>query len=189
MECIVEYAKKVLIILRSLPFCGKSFRAKQLLEEYASNGQNGVVYSTDEYFYKILKPDKPNEYSFNARFLHDAHRWNRVRAQKAIEEGVTPIIIDNTNTMAPEFKNYVVYAQAQDYNIRIEEPTTDYWLEIRELLKNKRANKNKLKEWAKVLEEGSRETHSVPFFAIERMMWRWECDLTVDQILNSTDYK
>ena len=174
---------KTLVILRGLPFSGKSYRARELLEEYASKGQIGVIYSTDEYWYKILKPDKPDEYSFNPRFLSDAHRWNRVRAQKAIEEGVTPIIIDNTNTMFEEFRCYVEYSHPQGYQLRIEEPTTDYWIEISELLRHKRHNKNKLKEWAKFLEEGSKETHCVPAYAIERMMWRWESDLTVEKVI------
>jgi len=174
--------EKTLIIMRGLPWCGKSYRAKQLVE-----GTSGVIYSTDEYFYTILKPDKPNEYSFNPRFLADAHRWNRVRAQAAIENNVSPIIIDNTNTTAGEPKPYVEYAHYQDYTIRIEEPTSDRWLEIRELLQNKRGNKQALKDWARNLEEGSKGTHGVPFFAIERMMWRWENDLTLEQILNAPD--
>lgn len=175
--------KKVLIVMRGLPWCGKSFRAKSLLGEYAEEGQNGVVFSTDEYFYKILKPEQPDVYSFNPRFLADAHRWNRVRAQKAIEEGVSPIIIDNTNTTVQEFLVYVEYAYYQDYEIRIEEPTSPQWAEIRPLLENKRGNKAALKEWAKKLEAGSKETHSVPFFAIERMMWRWENGLTPEKVI------
>lgn len=173
--------QKTLIIIRGLPWCGKSYRAKEL------KGDTGVIYSTDEYFYTILKPDKPDEYSFNPRFLSDAHRWNRVRAQAAIEQGVSPIIIDNTNSTAGEPKPYVEYSHHQDYTIRIEEPTSPRWKEIRELLLDKRGNEKDLKEWAKKLEEGSKETHCVPFFAIERMMWRWKNNLTVEQILNAPD--
>jgi AAA domain len=184
---IMDNAKKVLVICRGCSGSGKSFRAKQLLEEYAADGQNGVIYSTDEYWYKILKPEQPEVYNFNPRFLSDAHRWNRVRAQKAIEEGVTPIIIDNTNVTASEPKPYVSYAEPQGYEIRIEEPTSEWWLEIRELLRNKRSNKKALKDWAKKLEE--KNTHSVPAFAIERMMWKWECDITVEKILNAPDIK
>jgi hypothetical protein len=56
-------------------------------------------------------------------------------------------------------------------------------LEVRELLKHKKQNKKALKEWAVKIAEGSKETHSVPFFAIERMMWRWECDLVPEQVI------
>ena len=65
----------------------------------------------------------------------------------------------------------------------IEEPRSERWHEIREVLYAKKSNKKELKEWATKLAEGSKETHKVPHFAIERMMWRWQCDLTVDQIL------
>jgi hypothetical protein len=174
--------------MRGLPYTGKSYRAEQLLQEYNNAGSLGVIHSTDEYFYKILKPEQPEVYNFNPHFLGDAHRWNRVRTQKAIEEGVSPIIIDNTNSTASEPKCYCVYAHHQDYEIQIEEPTSDRWLEIRELLRDKRGNKDKLKKWAKILEEGSKNTHNVPAYSIERMMWRWECDLTPLDILNAPDF-
>ena len=182
MDVDLREDRKILYVMRGLPWCGKSYRAKQILDEH--NG-DGVIYSTDEYFYKILKPDRPDDYSFNPRFLADAHRWNRVRAQNAIERGVSPIIIDNTNTTLEEFLVYAEYAYYQDYEIKIEEPTTQRWMEISGLLKDKRSNKARLKEWAKKLEIGSKETHSVPFFAIERMMWRWQNNLTPEKVIES----
>jgi len=39
------------------------------------------------------------------------------------------------------------------------------------------------------LAEGSLESHKVPAFAIERMMWRWNNDLTVEDILNAEDHQ
>lgn len=170
---------KTLIVMRGLPWTGKSYRAKELA------GENGQIFSTDEFWYKVNKPDKPDEYSFNPRFLEQAHKWNQLRCQRRIDMGDPLLIVDNTNTTAVEAKPYVEYAHWQDYEIRIEEPTSSWWLEIRELLLNKKANKKALKDWAAKLAEGSKETHSVPAFAIERMMWRWQCDLTVDQVLNS----
>lgn len=174
--------EKKLIIMRGLPWTGKSYRAKELA------GTEGVIYSTDEYWYKINFPDKPDEYSFNPRFLSQAHKWNILRAQKAIEESHPLIIIDNTNTTPSEAKPYVEYAHGQAYNIAIEEPTSDRWLEIRKLLANRRENKKALKDWAFKLSEGSKETHNVPQWSIERMMWRWVSGLTVDQILASQNY-
>lgn len=169
--------QKTMIIMRGLPWTGKSTRAKELA------GNDGLIYSTDEYWYKINFPDKPEEYSFNQRFIGEAHKWNQLRAQKAVEDGKDLIIIDNTNTTAPEAKSYVDYAFYQDYKICIEEPTSPRWLEIRALLQNKKQNKKLLKEWAYKLSEGSKETHDVPFWTIEKMMWRWQNDLTVEQIL------
>lgn len=172
--------EKKLIVMRGLPWTGKSTRAKELA------GETGLIYSTDEYWYKIRKPEEPEKYSFNPRYLGDAHHWNQKRAHRSIELGEPLIIIDNTNTTAGEAKAYVEYAVCQDYKICIEEPTSPRWLEIHDLLLDKKANKKRLKEWAAELAEGSKETHNVPAWSIERMMWRWEKNITVDQILSAS---
>jgi hypothetical protein len=174
---------KKLIIMRGIVWCGKSTRCKELA------GDEGLIFSTDEYWYKIHKSDKPDEYNFHPRFLADAHKWNRLRAEAAMWKEEPLVIIDNTNTTATEPKPYVVAGTAADYEIVIEEPTSPQWLEIRELLQDKRGNKKELKKWAKKLEEGSKEGHGVPAYAIERMMWRWENDLTIEQILSAEDLK
>jgi len=170
---------KTLIIMRGLPWTGKSYRAKELA------GDDGLIFSTDDYWYEVNKPDKPDEYSFNPRFLGAAHKWNILRAQRAIDIATPLIIIDNTNTTASEPQPYVQYADWQEYKICIEEPTSERWQEIAQLLTRKRDNKKELKQWAEKLAEGSKETHKVPAWAIERMMWRWQCGLTVEQILES----
>jgi predicted kinase len=180
VESEVMEDNKTLIIMRGLPWTGKSYRAKELA------GDTGVIYSTDEYWYKIRHPDKPDHYSFNPRYLGDAHHWNQLRAQKSIEEGHPLIIIDNTNCTSSEPRRYVEYALAQDYSIRICEPTSDRWLEIADLLLNKKDNKKELKEWAVKLAEGSKETHGVPAWSIERMMWRWHNGITPDSIMASS---
>jgi hypothetical protein len=174
---------KRLIILRGLPWCGKSTRAQELA------GKDGLIFSTDEYWYKILKPEQPDVYSFNPRFLGDAHKWNRLRAEAAMWAEKPLVIIDNTNTTPSEPKPYVVAGTAAGYEIAIEEPTCPRWLEIRELLQDKKANKQELKDWAEKLAEGSLESHKVPAFAIEKMMWRWHNDLTVEDILNAEDHQ
>lgn len=180
----MENQEKTLIIMRGLPSAGKSFRSRQLLEEYASKGIEGVIYSTDEYWYKVNYPDKPDEYSFNPRFLAHAHKWNQLRTQRSIDVGCPLIIIDNTNTMASEFCcNYAKYAHFQDYKVRIEEPTSPQWMTVREILKNKKQNKKLLKEWAVKLAEINKESHNVPFFAIEKMMWRWENNLDAEKVI------
>ncbi|CAE7860245.1 PYRB [Symbiodinium microadriaticum] len=173
--------EKTLIVMRGLPWTGKSTRAKELA------GDSGLIYSTDDYWYEVNKPDKPDEYSFNPRMLHHAHKWNQLRAQRSIDMGEPLIIIDNTNTTPSEPKEYVQYASWQDYNICIEEPTSPQWGEIAPLLLDKRGNKKALKEWAAKLEEGSKENHNVPAFAIEKMMWRWHNNLTVEEILGEKE--
>lgn len=96
------------------------------------------------------------------------------------------IVVDNTNITADTFCcDYIRYAHFQGYKISIEEPTSDWWLEIRELLKRKRDNSDKLKKWAKFLAEKNEETHKCPLWVIERMMWRWENDLVPDKVLET----
>jgi len=171
-----------LVIMRGLPWCGKSYTAKQIA------GDVGVVYATDDYFYTEVDPHAPDVYNFVPRFLAYAHKWNFIRATLQINIGHPLVIIDNTNTTASEPKKYVEYALCQDYEVEIQEPTSDRWQEIRELLQRKKECKKELREWAAKLAEGSKETHNVPQFAIEKMMWRWENDLTVDQIVAAPDY-
>lgn len=170
---------KKLVIMRGLPWCGKSTRAKEIA------GDEGLIFSTDEYWYKVHKPEKPDVYSFNPRFLEDAHNWNRLRAERAMWNESPLVIIDNTNTTPKEPLPYVIAGIAVDYEIVIEEPTCPRWLEIRKLLLDKKANKQELKDWAYKLEEGSAENHNVPAFAIERMMRRWHNNMTVQDILDS----
>jgi hypothetical protein len=173
---------KELILLRGFPASGKSYRAKQLFDEAVDAGLEVQIFSTDEYWYKVLKPEKPEEYSFDRHFLADAHRWNQQRTFRAIEAGVPRIIVDNTNTKFEEMRPYAAYALPQGYNLRLEEPTSPWWLENRELLRRKKSNEHAIKRWAFDLAERSKGIHDVPFFAIERMAWRWE-HLTAEEVV------
>jgi predicted kinase len=168
---------KVLVIMRGLPWTGKSYTAKQLA------GENGLVFSTDEYWYKINCPEKPDEYSFLATKLKEAHLWNQTRAFEAMDRGHPLVIIDNTNTTGSEAKCYVEHGLKCGYEIQIQEPTSPRWCAIRDLLRCKKQNKDELRMYAAILAEGSKQTHSVPKYIIEKMMWRWENDITVDSIL------
>jgi hypothetical protein len=176
--------EKTLVIMRGLPSAGKSTRAKEILAE--ANGC-GIIYSTDEYWYRIRKPDKPEEYSFNPNFLAHAHRWNAQRTYREIEMGTPLVIVDNTNVKFQDFApSYVIYARAQGYKLQLAEPTTPWWLEIRELLRRKKQNEAELKAWAVKLAEKSLTTHRVPAFAIERMMWKWQI-LTEEEVYATLD--
>jgi hypothetical protein len=139
-------------------------------------GEKGVIYSTDEYWYKVNSPEKPDEYSFDMKLIGKAHSWNQARAKKSMDEGHPLIIIDNTNTTAEEASPYVSHAIIKGYEVHIQEPTSERWQLISSLLNDKEANDNALRSWSEELAAGSKETHSVPEFAIERMMGRWQTD-------------
>lgn len=181
--------EKTLVLMRGLPWTGKSYTAAEMLKQFREDHGDdvGVILSTDEYFYVVNKPEQPEEYSFDPQQLGRAHQWNLERAKREIDTGNPLVIIDNTNTLPWEGHYYAVHASGADYNICIREPTSERWLEIRELLKNRSGKeaKRELRAWAQLLAEGSRETHSVPAHAIEKMMWRWHNDMEVDDVLTS----
>ncbi len=77
---------KILIVLRGLPGSGKSYTAKQIQSELG-----GQIFSTDEKFMV------DGEYKFNVADLGKNHKLTQEDVQKAVDAGVSPIIVDNTN--------------------------------------------------------------------------------------------
>ena len=151
------------IIMRGVSGSGKSTRAKEL-------GNGGVILSTDDFFMKEGK------YEFDASKLWIAHSWNRKRAAKALKEGVSPIVIDNTNTQAKEMKDYVIMAKEANYEINIEEPKTEWWSKFK-----KDMPETGKQELIDILT--SRNAHNVPREIIAKMLDRWEFDVTPESIL------
>ena len=116
-EMTCHLGVKRLILLRGLPGSGKSTRAKDIQQQ-----QGGVIFSTDQYF--VDKTD--GSYHFQNQLLGRAHLWNRTRSQNAAAQGVSPIIIDNTNTMMKEMKPYIGIARHFGYIVEIEEMKTPW---------------------------------------------------------------
>jgi predicted kinase len=144
---------KIMYIMRGLPGSGKSTKAKNLA------GDNGIVLSTDDFF------TIDGKYKYDPAMIGEAHFWNEMRAQEAIRNNISPIVIDNTSVEAWESKKYVQMGTKTGYDIRIEEADTDWAFNPEELSK--------------------RNTHEVPQGNIERMLEKWHPDLTVDDILSS----
>ncbi|NWH36147.1 N4BP2 protein, partial [Chloropsis hardwickii] len=147
---------QVLVLLRGVPGSGKSYLARNLLED----NPGGIILSTDDYFYKH------GQYHYDPDCLGEAHDWNRKRAKEAFEMRMSPIIIDNTNIQAWEMKPYVTLAQQFKYKVMFREPDT-WW-------------KFKPKELER------RNIHGVSKEKIKRMLERYERCLTVRSILDST---
>lgn len=150
------------VIMRGLSGSGKSTRAKVIQAE----NPGSVIFSTDEYFMK------DGEYKFQRKFLHDAHNWNQLRFQKAVENAHPFIIVDNTNTRLDEIVNYSDYALGQGYRIKIEEPDSPWWKEHRYMFYDKRAYKNELKKFVAILAE--KNSHGVPEWILDRSLRRWQ---------------
>ncbi|XP_072039599.1 uncharacterized protein [Amphiura filiformis] len=149
--------KKVMCLMRGAPGSGKSTIARQL------KGEHGVIYSTDEFFYK------DGQYTFDPMRLGDAHEWNQKRAREACEAGTSPVIIDNTNSLRWEMKPYVSMALDNEYQVEFREPMTPW--------------RNKPGQLAK------KNSHNVPAESIAKQLERYEHNVTVENILKPSKRK
>ncbi|XP_051881461.1 NEDD4-binding protein 2-like 2 isoform X2 [Pristis pectinata] len=148
---------KLLIFMRGPPGCGKSTLSRLLLDQCP----NGVVLSTDDYFCQN------GGYCFDPNFLGEAHEWNQNRAKRCMDEGRSPIIIDNTNIQAWEMKPYAEMAVKRRYRMSFREPETWWKFNVVELEKRNR--------------------HRVPREKIIQMMARFEHPMSSDIVLNSVE--
>ncbi|NXL83581.1 N42L1 protein, partial [Alectura lathami] len=128
---------------------------RQLKCDYPS----AVVLSTDDFF------ARNGVYVFEPDFLEDAHKWNQKRARKAMKNGKSPVIIDNTNIHAWEMKPYVMMARENSYEVIFREPDTPWKFNVRELMR--------------------RNIHDVPRQKIEQMKEEYEHYVTFHSVLHS----
>ncbi|KAL8190919.1 UNVERIFIED_CONTAM: hypothetical protein K2H54_065825 [Gekko kuhli] len=120
---------------------------------------DGIVFSTDDYFCQ------QDGWSYNVGQLGAAHDWNQKRAKQAMDQGRSPIIIDNTNTQAWEMKPYVEAALEKCYKVEFHEPDTWWKFNPEELEK-----KNK---------------HGVSREKIIQMLERYEYQISIPTVMNS----
>lgn len=121
--------------------------------------QGGVVFSTDDFFYK------DGVYQFDPSKIKEYHEENQKRTEEAMKQQISPIVVDNTNTTAWEMKNYVYLADKYGYEVSMEKPETDWAWNPEELAK--------------------RNTHGVPKDTIDRMLARFQHDVSLDDIRKS----
>jgi len=142
-----------LILMRGVSGSGKSTLAKKL-----AAAQEGVIYSTDDFFMF------EGIYAFDPSSLGKNHKMNQDRAIWAMQERTPCIIIDNTNTQAWEMKPYVEAAVELGYEIEIQEPDP---VPIEEIMRRQESNKN------------------LPLETVQKMFDRFEKNVTVETILKS----
>ncbi|NXH29326.1 N42L1 protein, partial [Myiagra hebetior] len=128
---------------------------RQLKRDHPS----AVVLSTDDFFVEN------GVYIFEPDFLEDAHKWNQKRARKAMKNGKSPVIIDNTNIHAWEMKPYVMMACENRYEVTFQEPDTPWKFNVQELTR--------------------RNIHHVPREKIQRMKEQYEHNVTFHSVLQS----
>lgn len=123
--------------------------------------RDGIVFSTDDYFHH------QDGYRYNVNQLGDAHDWNQNRAKQAIDQGRSPVIIDNTNTQAWEMKPYVEMAIGKGYRVEFHEPETWWKFDPEELEK--------------------RNKHGVSRKKIAQMLDRYEFQMSISIVMNSVE--
>lgn len=142
--------QKRMIIMRGISGSGKSTKAKEL-------GEGGVVLGSDEFW----GPD----YNFDKERIGEAHRWNQQRVREAVEHGISPIVVDNTNVSLYEFRPYVEIALEHGYDVEYAEPDTPWKFDAEELAK--------------------RNQHGTPPEVIQDMINRWDSNFSNDDVLKS----
>uniref|UniRef100_A0A8R1Y552 Smr domain-containing protein n=1 Tax=Onchocerca volvulus TaxID=6282 RepID=A0A8R1Y552_ONCVO len=119
-KCI-QNGHHIMVILRGIPGSGKSCLASDLV-----SGTNGAVFSSDKYFMQS------GVYKFDPTKLDEYHHKNWIEAKKAIQHGIKPIIIDNTNIFVAHMKPYITLAVKNLYEIYFVEPETEWKKNVKE---------------------------------------------------------
>lgn len=154
-------SRKTLVLMRGVSGSGKSTVAARIARE-----RGGVVLSTDDYF------EKEGRYEFDPSMLTRNHAKNQERAERAMRDGTSPVIIDNTNTQAWEMRPYVDAAKRYGYEVEIVEPGSPGFPEtdFEEIMRRQRTR------------GGGK---SMPEEVVRRMMGRFQRSVSVDDILDS----
>lgn len=156
-----------LIFMRGVPGSGKSTAGKKV-------GQGGAIHSTDDLI------DKQGDYreffnnmvqSKNFGPLSQMHALNFKNAIKSIQDGVSPVVIDNTNIKPSEMKNYAIKALElglADENIKFVNVGTG---------------------GATAEELAKRNLHGVPLEKIQQMIQSYNSagDMTLQKVLDAKD--
>jgi NEDD4-binding protein 2 len=119
-----------------------------------------VIYSTDDFFMV------DGQYRFDPKRLGEFHAENVKRTKDAMVEKCPIIIIDNTNTQAWEMKPYVELAVSYGYKVSIVEPEPVGFDEL-------------------MNRQSQRADKSLSAEVVERMLSRYEHNVTVEAILAS----
>ncbi|OWR48136.1 hypothetical protein KGM_212297 [Danaus plexippus plexippus] len=156
-----ENGHRTLIILRGAPGSGKTYLARKIIDTLYNKRNNNYymhIFSTDQYF------TRKGVYEYCRNRLSEAHEWNQKRAHGAMKQGVSPVIIDNTNTEIWEMKPYVDSGVKFGYIIEVLEPDTPWARKAQTLCK--------------------KNSHNVPFANIKRMLENLEHNPTGPSLLH-----
>lgn len=95
-------SRKMVVLMRGLPGCGKSYFTNELVERASALGIESAVCSANRYFY-----DEQGRYQFNPYDLVDNHRRCFEEFEQHLNGLPQLIIVDNTNITKNEIDPYV----------------------------------------------------------------------------------
>jgi len=168
---------KIVFLMRGLPSCGKSYTARKLA------GDKGVVFETDEFFHSQVGDD-PTQFNYCKALKQQARHWNLQQFMNAVDAGQSPIVVDRGNGCSAEAQTYARYALNHGYKVELKEPISEWWQEIRVLLKYKHLTMPILDQWATRLAQINQSTHRVSAAKIRKRMRQWRHGVTIEDIIN-----
>lgn len=143
---------RILVIMRGAPGCGKSYLAKVIVESTVGTSD------PKSYLHHIFTADDfmvvNGKYHYDINRLEEAHTKNQTHAFKALYEGRSPVIIDNTNICTWEMYPYVREGIKNGYLIEAIEPRNPWSRTPSQLAK--------------------RTVHGVPQDKIQKMLKKFE---------------
>ena len=137
---------------------GKSTLAKTLAPE-----QN--IFEADNYWLNCV-----GECLFVPSKIGDAHAWCQKQVKAAMTNGVTPIVVANTNIRKQDRQIYRNLAASFNYDVEIVFPNSPWFKDIHPRLKNKTFTDEDVNMFV------AKNVHHVPFASVKRMMENWEED-------------
>jgi predicted kinase len=106
---------KTLYIMRGIPGSGKSTQAKKLVGAGKIFSTDDLIEATGDYNGFFASMSVKGDFTP----LRQMHEQNLNNVKAAFAEGVSPIIVDNTNLSAREAAPYVKAATENNYDVKI----------------------------------------------------------------------
>jgi predicted kinase len=159
--------KKELILTRGCPGSGKSTLAKEL-----ASTEKVYIFCTDDWLI-----NEKGDYEWTIERSLMAHERNQREAFKAMREGLSPIIIDNTNIRPLVAAPYIRGAVFYNYKWDAVEPDTSWARNAEQLfIKNKHAVPKK------IIEERLRSLETFPLNTFKTVL-SWEFPMDPEVVL------
>jgi len=121
----------------------------------------------------------------------------------AMAQGTTPLIYDNQNVKPRDSRAAAEAAEHFGYEIKIQEPTSEWWLDHSHMLLDKKRYTKELDQFANFLggkhpdmarrynrsPEKHGNEHGVPIHVIRKNLDKWQPNLTAQDILGRPQKK